>query len=305
MNLIKRIGALFFILLLLFSLGGCSKNDNRKNLITLGINIETPKNMKFGYSESKVFKYNKTTIPSITVQGVSKKESILFKSFPFTVEDYKKHFKSAFSNKNIIDLKYDYKEIKPKKKSNIEKIYKSKAKVMSDGKEKYSYVYLLSFKGKSGTLIIETTSKRDKDFEDIVLGIKNISTNVENIKYSPKKSNEKMKKVTLIDNITVDMPSSYEIRENKTKDAYYINGFGNNEAMYTILSKKKISSTDNFFWNNVNGYEVLKKFNKDNYLIHDLNTQSLYNLNTINKEVKDKKGQKYYLRIEKITPIKK
>lgn len=302
---IKKIYILSFLIILAFSLIGCGQKVDKKNFLTLGISAEIPEDITFSYSKSEVFNYENTTIPTISIQGVNKTDTILFKSFPFTTDDYKKHFKSAFSSNDLKTIKYDYDEVKSF--DEIDKIYKSKAILEKDGEKKYSYVYLISFKNTSGTLIVETTSSKDKDFMDIIKSLKTIKTKVENIENTNSKFDTKrdFKDVKIVENITVPMPSTYNIKESKTSNAFYINGFGKNEAMYVIASKSKPVETTALTWNNINGYEVLKKFSNDNYLVSDLNTQALYNLTTEIKEVYSSTGQKYYLRIEKLNSIKK
>lgn len=300
MKYYKKIITIFLILITTFSLVGCNNifKKNTKNILTMGINVELPKNMKLGFSESKVFKYNDTTIPSITIQGVSKKDSILFKSFPFTVEDYKNHFKSAFEGNNIKEIKYDYEEIKGNKE--MDKVYKSKAILEVNGKKQYSYVYLISFKNSSGTLIMETTSKSDKSFKDVMKSINKIKANVNNLEFKDYKETNQMTDVKIVEDITIKMPSYFEIKSTYNKNAYYINGFGDNEATYVVASKQKPISTNNLYWNNINGYEVIKKYSDNTYLIHDINTQKPFYLKTEIKEVSSSSGNKYYLRIEHI-----
>lgn len=286
-------------LLMILSLVGCNTiSKSNKNILTLGINMKLPKNMKLGFSESTMFKYNNTTIPSITVQGVSKNESISLKSFPFTPDDYKTHFKSAFEGNNIEEIKYDYKEVKGN--NYIEKMYKSKAILDVNGKKQYSYVYIISFKNSSGSLIIETTSKSNNDFSKYIKSIKNITSDTSSINFKQYSSNISQKEVSIVDSIKVNMPTYFEIKSSYTKSAYYINGFGKDEAIYVIASKHKPTETTNLVWSNINGYEVIKKFDNNNYLVHDINTQKLFFLNTETKEVTSDKGEKYYLRIEKL-----
>lgn len=298
----KKKKTLFIFLLLLIiilSITGCKmSSQSTKNIITLGINIKLPKRIKIGFSESTMFKYNNTTIPSITVQGVSKQESILIKSFPFTPEDYKNHFKSAFEGNNIKEVKYDYKKIKGN--DYIDKIYKSKAILEINNKKQYSYVYIISFKNSSGSLIVETTSKSNNDFFDYIKTIKKIKSNTNNIEFKKYNSSISEKEVSIVDNIKVKMPSYLDIKTSYTKSAYYINGFGENQIVYVIASKHKPTKTDNLIWSNINGYEVIKKFDDKNFLVHDINTQKIFYLNSTIKEVSSDKGDKYYLRIEKL-----
>lgn len=301
----KKLFVLLVMIVCLFGFIWCNINvNNTKNLLSLGISTEIPKNMKFGYSCSKMFNYNETLIPSVVTQCIDKKGSILFKSFPFTTEDYMNHFKSAFSSENIEELKYDYKEINIKNDS-IEKVYKSKAILRINEEKKYSYVYLISFKNSSGTLIIETISNKNKDYENVIKSLSQVKSNIGNIKYIEGNKAAKQQDISIVEDISIKMPKDYEIKKSTTGTEYYINGFGNNEAMYVIASKKKPISTNNLVWSNINGYEVLKKYDDNNYLIHDYNTQLLYTLNTEVKEYKSYTGNTYYLRIESLTQVKK
>lgn len=298
MKYLKRLFPFLIFVFIFLTFVSCNLNTKNKNLLTLGINMELPKDMKIGFSESKVFKYNNTTIPSITIQGVSKKESILIKSFPFTVDDYKKHFKSAFEGENIKEIKYDYKEIKGNE--NIEKIYKSKAILSINNEKKYSYVYIISFKNSSGSLIVEITSNSNNDFSKYIKTIKNIKSNTNNIDFKEYQNSVSEKDVVIVEDISVKMPSYVKVKTSYTKSAYYINGFSENKSFYIIASKNKPLETNNLTWNNINGYEVIKKFDDNNYLIHDINTQKIFYLNTEIKEVVSSSGNKYYLRIEKL-----
>lgn len=304
MRIYKRIIILSCICLCVFGLIGCSKSNSSKNLLSLGINIELPQKMKFGYSESKVFKYEDVTIPSVVSQCMDKNNTITFTSFPFTINDYKDHFKSAFSGTNIKEIKYDYEEVKIKN-DNIEKVYRSKAILNVEGKKRYSYVYLVSFKNSSGTLIVETISKKDNDFKDMIKSLKQINSSVGDIELKDNNNEISKKEVSIVEDITIEMPADYTIKKTSSSTQYFINGFGNNEAMYVVASKRKPISTNNLIWNNINGYEVLKKYDDNNYLVHDYNTQLLYYLNTEVKEVKSTTGNTYYLRIEKLNIVNK
>lgn len=304
MKIIKKIIIFFSLFLLFLNLSACNIGYNKKNLLTLGISVNIPKNMKFGYSSSTIFNYNNTSIPSITTQCLDKKNMIKFKSFPFTIEDYKNHFKSAFSSKNVIKIVYDYKKVDIKNE-NIDKIYKSKAKLNINGEKKYSYIYLISFKNSSGTLIIETITNRDKDFKSIIKSLKPIKSNIENIQYKENSKEENTQDINIIEDIDIPIPKSYKIKKSKTTSQYFINGFGENSAIYIVASKEKPISTTSLKWNNINGYEVLKEYSDNTFLIHDYNTELLYFLNTEIKEVKSKTGHLYYLRIEKISKAMK
>lgn len=304
MKLFKRVFILTILIAAICMLSGCSIGYKNKNLLTLGIKVNVEKGMKFSYSDSTVFNYNNVSIPSITIQGITKQGTVSFKSFPFTIEDYKNHFKSAFSSEKVEKIVYDFKEVKVKKKSNVKSMYKSKAILKDDNKKQYSYIYLLSFKDRSGTLIIECVSNRDDEKTKMIKSIETISSNIENIECKGNSNSSEMNEVKVVEDYSVLMPKHYTIKKSGNSNVYYVNGFGNNEAMYVVTSKKKPKSTSSLSWNNINGYEVLKQINDNRYLVHDINTQGLYYLDTEIKEIKTITGQKYYSRVETLKPIK-
>ena len=295
------LSSIFLIVVCIFCFFSFNKKTT-KNFLTLGIQSTINKDIKFSFSESKIFNYEGVTIPTITVQGISKKESITFKSFPFTIDDYKNHFKSAFSSQNLKTIKYDYKEIKIKNKD-IDKIYESKA--ILNSKNKYSYVYLVSFKDRSGTLIIETSSKKDNNFKYILKNLKKINSSIQNIKYNYiENTNTNFKDIEIVNGIKYSFPNDCEIKKSTTSSAYYVNGFSKNQTIYIIASKTKPQNTTLLTWNNINGYEVIKEVKNGQYIIHDFNTQKIYMLETTIEE-RDSGIGTYYLRIEKLSPLKK
>lgn len=293
--------SIILIFIICFSFQGCIVKPVSKNILSMGIRVNMPKSMIFGYSESKVFKYNNISVSTVNIQAVNKVQSISFKTFPFSINDYKTHFKSAFDGENIKSVKYDYEEVKPF--GSIDKIYKSKAILVDKktNKEQYSYVYLLSFKNRSGTLILETVSNIDQDFMSVVESIAPISVDLKKIEYKEQKPlSEQTKKVNIFNGIFLDMPSSYKVTKVDKEKAYYINGFGKDRMEYVSISKNIPQETNNLFWSNINGYEVLKKFDDNNYLVSDLNNQKIYYLNTKVSAVTDNKGEKYFMRVEQL-----
>lgn len=290
----KKVLSLILIISFMCQFQGCIKAPIKKNILSLGIRIELPATLTFSLCESKMFNYNNIPIETVNMTAMNKAQSINFKSFPFSADDYKNHFKSAFDGEDIT-ISYDYKEVKSKSKY-IDKIYKSKA-VQSD--KKYCYVYLISFVNMSGCLILEVSSKTNQDFSEVVESIVPISSNLDNIQLIEQKDIQ-TKDVSIFGNITIDMPSSFEVKKISSNGVYYINGFGKRGMKYVTISKNEFKKNTELSWHNIHGYEILKKYDENKYLVHDLNNQNLYYMNTYVTEKVDSTGEKYYLKVEEM-----
>ena len=144
---------LIFALFMLFSFLDISTKNIQIN--SMGLNLNVKKNMVAVNTMETIFNYSGTNIPSNIVQFVDNKDKsvLTIKSFPFTIEDYKTHFKSAFDSENLIKIKKDYKKTRILN-GNINEIYVSEATINYNGKKTKSRVYTLNFKNKKGTLIV-------------------------------------------------------------------------------------------------------------------------------------------------------
>lgn len=295
---------LILLLFLLIALTGCSSKDKNIAIINMGIKMNVPQNMVVVYTSQKTFDYNGLKIPSVSIDAISKdqKKVMNIKSFPFPPEDYIKQYRSAFKSENIVKIKYDYKKLKVKKDSIFDSIYESKAILKTDKGEKTSYVYLVSFKNKVGTIVIQFTgSKKDKIFK-YVESITPIKMGNFEVKSTEKKQTyDNLKRILLENKIAIYVPSDYEVKNriSPVTRTYYISLFGSkNDAIYLCISEHKLIPLSKKHWSMTYAAEIVKVLDeKGNFIVHNINNSHLYYLNSCIKELKFN-NKTIYVRID-------
>lgn len=278
------------------------------NSVDMGISISVPKNMLITYNNQRTFDYNKAKVPSISLDAASTngKKMISIKTFPFPASDYMKHYKSAFTGNNIINIDYDYKEVKVSKKSPIKSLYESKATIQTDKGKKTVYSYVVSFKNRNGSLIIQFTGLGKFESRSLIKSInltKPTSLNV--VSKDNKDVFTNLKEFDIYKNVSLKVPSNFE---NKSRvsiltSSVYTNLYGKkNNALYVCVSTNKPLPISQSRWSMANGIEVVKVLeSKDingTFIIHNINNNQLYYLNSIVKETKSKSGETLYVRLD-------
>lgn len=287
----KIIPLLFFLLISILIVLTLFFKTKPIYILNMGISLNVPKNTKVTYVGNTTFDYNGIKVPSLTIDAkINNKESINIKSFPFTTEDYMNHFKSSFTGDNIKEIKYDYKRKKIKSKL-IKDIFVSKAK-LNDNRTVYSY--LISFNNRSGSLLIETVN-----FE---LNIGKLSVlSSQTVKFTEGITKRTLESLspTSIGEFTIEIPSDFTFKEHINNSVNYYNFYGKSDALYISISKNKFYPITSSKWSNLNGYEVLKM--EDNYyIVHDINNNNFFYMQSVIKELKNVRGEINYCRVDYI-----
>lgn len=296
------------IMLLICLLTGCSDNAKSISVISMGISMNVPDNMIVVYTNQKTFDYNGLTIPSVSIDGVSKDQKTIMniKSFPFPPSDYINQYRSAFKGDNILEIKYDYKKLKVPENSIFESIYESKAILKTDKGKKESYVYLVSFKNKAGSLVVQFTGNKGQKYTKYIESIKLIRVTDFQVKSTRNKQTyDNLKKLHLGNGLILQVPNSYELknRVSPTTGTYYLNLYGDkNDAIYLCISENKPLSLSKNRWSMPNATEIVKvldtRDNRGNFIVHNINNSHLYYLNSDIKELKLKNGRIVYVRLD-------
>jgi len=298
---------LFIMVILVLVLSGCSNKAKNISVIDMGISMNVPKKMIIVYTNQKTFNYNGLTIPSVSIDGVTKDQKTVMniKSFPFPATDYINQYRSAFNGKNI-SVKYDYKKIKVSKNSVLKDIYESKAVIETEKGKKDSYVYLVSFKNKIGCLVIRFTGDKSKKYRNYIESIK--LTNIKNFNVkstSEKQSYSNLKNIPIKQELTIQVPNNYEVKNriSPITGTYYINFYGTkNDAIYICVTDHKPIPLSKNRWSMANATEIVKVLktnnNLGNFIVHNINNSHLYYLNSDIKELKLKNGKAVYIRLD-------
>lgn len=302
----KKHSLFVLFLILIFVLTGCSSNKGKKIIIIdMGISMNVPKNMIVVYANQKTFDYNGLTIPSVSVDGVSEDQKTVMniKSFPFPATDYINQYRSAFKGSNIQEIKYDYKKCKVGKDSIIGSLYESKAILDTEDGKKDSYVYLLSFKDKAGSLVVQFTGDKGEKYKGYVESIALIkATDFEVKSTGNKQTFDNLKTVLLEKGLVFQIPKNYEIknRVSPITGTYYLNLYGDkNDAVYLCVTEYEPLPLSKNRWSMANATEIVKVLeDKGNFVVHNINNNHLYYLNSDIKELKLKNGKTVYVRLD-------
>lgn len=302
---------LFFIIFFILSISlftGCSNKAKDITIVNMGISMSIPENMIVVYTNQKTFDYNGLTIPSVSIDGISKDQKTVMniKSFPFPPSDYINQYRSAFKSNNLLEIKYDYKKLKLPKNSIFENIYESKAILKTDKGKKESYVYLVSFKDKAGSLVLQFTGDKGQKYKKYIDSIKRIKvTNFQVKSTDNKQSYENLRKIQLVDELLLQVPKNYEIknRVSPATGTYYLNLYGDkNDAIYVCITENKPLPLSKNRWSMANATEIIKVLetndNWGNFIVHNINNSHLYYLNSDIKELKLKDGKTVYVRFD-------
>jgi hypothetical protein len=274
----------------------------------MGISMSVPKNMIVVYTNQKTFNYNGLTIPSVSIDGISNDQETVMniKSFPFPPSDYINQYRSAFKSDNILEIKYDYKKLKVPKNSVFQSIYESKAILKTDKGKKDSYVYLVSFKDKAGSLVIQFTGNKGQKYKNYIESVNLIKVSDFQIKSTGNKQTyENLRKIHLDEGLILQIPGNYEIknRMSPATGTYYLNLYGNkNDAIYLCVTENKPLPLSKNRWSMANATEIIKVLeaadNWGNFIVHNINNSHLYYLNSSIKELKLKNGKTIYVRLD-------
>lgn len=302
----KRWNLLIGLLLLCVILvAGCSSKEKTIAIVNAGISMEIPNNMVVVYTNQKTFDYNGLRIPSISVDGVSEDQKTVMniKSFPFSATDYINQYRSAFKGDNISEIKYDYKKLKIKKNGIFAAIYESKAVLETEKGKKESYVYLVSFKEKLGSLVVQFTGNKGKNYRKFIESIVLIKVDETQVKPNEKKqSYDNLKRILLEDGLVIHMPSNYEVKNriSPVTGTYYLNMFGDkNDAIYLCVTEHKPLPLSKNRWSMANAMEIIQVLDeKGSFIVHNINNSHLYYLNSAVKEVKLANGKTVYVRVD-------
>lgn len=302
---------LFFIIFFILSISlftGCSNKAKDITIVNMGISMSIPENMIVVYTNQKTFDYNGLTIPSVSVDGISKDQKTVMniKSFPFPPSDYINQYRSAFKSDNLLEIKYDYKKLKLPKNSIFENIYESKAILKTDKGKKESYVYLVSFKDKVGSLVLQFTGDKGQKYKKYIDSINRIKVTDFQVKSTgSKQSYENLRKIQLNDGLILQVPKNYEIknRVSPATGTYYLNLYGNkNDAIYICITENEPLPLSKNRWSMTNATEIIKVLETDdnwgNFIVHNINNSHLYYLNSNIKKLKLKDGKTVYVRLD-------
>lgn len=302
---------LFFIIFFILSISlftGCSNKAKDITIVNMGISMSIPENMIVVYTNQKTFDYNGLTIPSVSIDGISKdKKTVMnIKSFPFPPSDYINQYRSVFKSDNLLEIKYDYKKLKLPKNSIFENIYESKAILKTDKGKKESYVYLVSFKDKVGSLVLQFTGNKGQKYKNYIESIKLIKISDFQVKSTGNKQTySDVRKILLDEELVLQIPSNYEIKNriSPVTETYYLNLYGNkNDAIYLCITENKPLPLSKNRWSMANATEIIKVLetgdNWGNFIVHNINNSHLYYLNSDIKEVKLKNGKTVYVRLD-------
>lgn len=304
----KKRFSVIILICFIFILTGCSVKLKNITIINMGISMKIPDNMVIVYTSQRTFDYNGLTIPSLSIDGISKDQKTVMniKSFPFPPSDYINQYRSAFKGDNILEIKYDYKKLKVPKNSIFHSIYESKAILKTDKGKKDSYVYLVSFKDKAGCLVIQFTGNKGQKYKDYIDSIKLTRVNNFQVKSTAdEQTYDNIKKFYLGNGLILQVPNTYEIknRVSPVTGTYYLNLYGDkNDAIYICITENMPLPLSKNRWSMPNATEIIKVLDanndRGNFIVHNINNSHLYYLNSDIKELKLKNGKTVYVRLD-------
>ena len=139
----KKRFSVIILICFIFILTGCSVKLKNITIINMGISMKIPDNMVIVYTNQRTFDYNGLTIPSLSIDGISKDQKTVMniKSFPFPPSDYINQYRSAFKGDNILEIKYDYKNLNSLK-TVFSRTYMSLKPYLKQIKEKRNPMYI-------------------------------------------------------------------------------------------------------------------------------------------------------------------
>ncbi|QUH22093.1 hypothetical protein [Alkaliphilus sp. B6464] len=304
----KMIAIFLWVIMTAIILSGCSYRNKNIKIIDMGISLKMPKDFLVIYNNQKTFDYNGKKVPSLSIYALSNKDktNINIKTFPFPASDYMQHYRSAFKSTNIKEIKYDYKPVKVSKNSPLKTLHKSKATISTDDGDKTSYSYVISFKNRNGTLVVQMTGNQSSKINSIINSIrllKPINPKINSTGVKQKYSD--LKSIHLYKDINLKVPNNFEIKERPSPivEAMYYNLFGNkNDALYIYVSTIKPIPIVKSKWSMANATEVVKFLDSEKdietFIIHNINNSHFYYLNSLTKEFTLQNGEKVYVRLD-------